>query len=99
MVSESVTTRVGVNVEKNSQRERTIRARGPHFLRWRSRPSTFRTTGLPKRRGSQAQRVLAPVPIRINFARGENTVHTEREGSPTRPAIPPRTPPHLPTSD
>src|SRR5260370_42377935 len=84
MVSESVTTRVGVNVEKNSQRERTIRARGPHFLRWRSRPSTFRTTGLPKRRGNQANRLVANVQNNHIIARREDDGRDEEQELPRR---------------
>src|SRR5207302_10898938 len=78
MMRESVTTRVGVMAESNSQKYKDPRPIRFHFLRLRSRPSTLRTVGFPQRRGIQAIGPLATLQMNTTSAGVKETGISDR---------------------
>src|SRR3984893_13925090 len=78
MMRESVTTRVGVNAEKSSHKYREERPIKFHFLRLRSKPSTFRAVGFPTSRGIQAIGPLATLQMKTTSALVKQTWVRER---------------------
>src|SRR5580765_2785189 len=79
MIWASVTIRVGVIAENNSQRYKKERPRRFHFLRLRSRPSTLSTVGFPKTRGIHAMGPLATLQISTTSASVKETWITDRK--------------------
>src|ERR1700749_1894112 len=59
MLAASVTTMFGIQVASHSEMRYQALAKRFHFLRWRSRPSTFNATGIPAQRGIQVKIALA----------------------------------------
>src|SRR5450759_5134219 len=59
MLCASVTTTFGIQVASHSEMRYQAFASEFHFLRFRSRPSTFNATGIPKMRGIQVKTALA----------------------------------------
>ena len=54
-----VTTAFGIHVASHSDTRYQDFASAFHFLRCRSRPSTFKATGIPQMRGIQVKMALA----------------------------------------
>src|SRR5437588_12513536 len=77
MAEASVTMPVGVYIANRSHTSKNERANQFHFLRLRSRPSTFNIVRLPKRRGIQASGLLPTLQISTTSASVKPTWNTE----------------------
>ena len=65
MTSASVTIAFGIHVDSHSDPRYQARPRAFHFFRFRSMPSTLRTTRVPTRRGQPQKMALAALQTRI----------------------------------
>src|SRR5688500_10172544 len=69
MVRASVITTDGQKVDSHSEARYQVFAKRFHFFRLRSMPSTFRATGIPKRRGTRVKIAFAPLQYSATSAR------------------------------